>query len=277
LRLAFKRLEWDGMDADARLAKPSFLHDARREPAVYASVLPAAPAGPPRYFGSVAREDGARWLFVEWVEGRELYQVGEPSTWALAARWLGELHASLAPDLTRHAGRAHLRRCDAAGYRRWIERAREFAAAPGDRPRSAAPFLERLAARYEEVVEALLEMPVTVIHGDFHASNVLVGAEDGERARIAPVDWESAAAGPGLLDLAALLSGDWGSAEQERMAAAYASTPGVPPFSRRALDMARLHLAVQALGWAPPPWVPPEGQRHDWLADAISLAEGLGL
>src|SRR6188474_267883 len=70
MRLAFKLLAWEEMNADARLAKPRFLYDPSREPAVYASVLPIAPTGPPRYVGSVARDGGAHWLFVEWVEGR---------------------------------------------------------------------------------------------------------------------------------------------------------------------------------------------------------------
>src|SRR3954447_15558024 len=49
LRLAFKRLEWDALTAEARLAKPEFLHDPLREPAVYATLLAPAALGAPRY------------------------------------------------------------------------------------------------------------------------------------------------------------------------------------------------------------------------------------
>jgi aminoglycoside phosphotransferase (APT) family kinase protein len=275
LRLAFKRLEWEGMSAAARLAKPRFLHDPRREPAVYSSVLPAGPAGPPRYFGSVAREDGAHWLFIEWVEGRELYQVGDRAIWARVAAWLAEAHASLSPELELHVAAGHLRQSNAPALRRWIGRAREFAAAEG-RSEPGARFLAWLEGRYDPVVEALLEMPKTVIHGDFCAANVLV-AGDGDALRVAPVDWESAAAGPALIDLAALISGEWTGADRERLVAAYATVPGALPFSSKQLDAARLHLAVQWLGWAPPAWAPPREQRHDWLADAVGLAEGLDL
>jgi len=276
LHLAFKRLAWSELSRDGRLAKPRFLFDAGREPAVYSSLLPGAPAGPPRYFGSVVTDDGAgRWLFVEWVEGRELYTVGERSVWVEVARWLGELHASLAPGLDRHVEKGRLLEYDDAYYWRWIRRARQFATAAG-RSSDAARFLDWLAKRYDIAVEALRELPRTVIHGDFNASNVLVSG-DLEAVRVAPVDWELAAAGPGLMDLAALISGDWAPAERERMTDAYAAVPGLAPFSSRQLEFARLQLAVQWLGWAPPDWVAPESQRHDWLANAMALAQGVDI
>jgi thiamine kinase-like enzyme len=145
-----------------------------------------------------------------------------------------------------------------------------------------------LAARHEAVVEALLALPRTVVHGEFYASNVLVAAADDASdsdptrlggksdARVAPVDWELAAAGPGLTDLAALVSG-WGDADRRALVAAYSAEPGIAAFSDRDLGLARLQVAIQWLGWAPPEWEPPEGQRHDWLGEAVALAEELGL
>lgn len=276
LRLAFKQLSWSGLGEQARLAKPRFLHDPQREPAVYASVLPEAPAGPPRYHGSVVEPEGDRyWLFVEWVEGRELYQVGERGLWEAVARWLGGMHAALAADLDRHRERGRLLDYDEAHYRRWIERAGEFARAPGQPP-SRAQSIDWLARRYDVVVEGLLALPKTVVHGEFYASNVLVSG-DAPSPRVAPVDWELAAAAPGVVDLAALVSGGWGDEDREAIVSAYRSAVGPAAFSSQQLDLARLHLAVQWLGWAPPSWVPPEGQRHDWLGEALALAEGLDL
>lgn len=274
--LAFKRLEWEGLDAGARLAKPRFLHDPGREAAVYRALLPQAPPGPPGFFGSVA-VDGGTWLFVEWVEGRELFQVGERELWEEAARWLARFHAATAPGVEWAGREAPLLDHDAAFYRRWMGRAREFAKG-SDRDR-----VEWLASRHEQVVEALLALPRTVVHGEFYAANVLVAADldrtlvgSRSEARVAPVDWELAAVGPGLSDLAALVSG-WPDGDRAALAAAYAAEPGVPAFSERDLDLARLGAAIQWLGWAPPQWEPPEGQRHDWLGEAVALAEGLGL
>ena len=273
-RLACKRLDWEELEPAAQLAKPRFLHDSEREPAAYRALLPGAPAGPPELFGAV-EDERRRWLFVEWVEGRELFQVGERELWEAAARWLARFHVALAPELDRCRREARLIEHDAAFYRRWMDRAREFAADP--KP------VEWLAARHEQVVEALLALPRTAIHGEFYASNVLVAADfdhtplgSKSDARVAPVDWELAGAGPGLTDLAALVSG-WPDADRRALAAAYAAEPGVPPFAERDLDLARLQVAIQWLGWAPPEWEPPEGQQHDWLGEAVALAEGLEL
>jgi aminoglycoside phosphotransferase (APT) family kinase protein len=260
--IGFKQLDWVRLDAGAQIAKPRFLHDPDREPGVYRSLLPQAPAGPPEFFGSVPAE-GGRWLFVEWVEGRELFQVGERERWEEAARWLARFHVAMAPESERHRRETPLLDHDGAFYRRWMERADEFA--PGEER------IQWLAARHEQVVDALLAQPRTVLHGEFYASNVLVSD-----TRVAPVDWELAAVGTGLSDLAALVSG-WPDEDRDAIAAAYAAQPGVPAFEERDLDLARLQVAIQWLGWAPPEWEPPEGQRHDWLGEAISLAEGLDL
>lgn len=272
LRLVFKQLAWTSLDENARLAKPEFLHDPRREPAVYASVLAPHAFGPRYYGASIEPEAGRYWLFVERVEGRELYQVGEIELWRATAAWLAEMHGALAGEAERDAKRAHLIDYDEAYYRRWLARAREFAAVDGERART----LDWLAERYDAVVDGLLDLPRTVLHGEPYASNVLVAGEP-SAPRICPVDWEMAALGPGLVDLAALVSGGWGEEEREAIVSAYRSVGDLPAFSAEQLALCRLHLAVQWLGWAPPQWTAPQGQRHDWLAEAVGLAEGLGL
>jgi aminoglycoside phosphotransferase (APT) family kinase protein len=277
--LLFKQLDWDALDPEAQVAKPRFLHDPEREPAVYENLLPQAPPGPPRCFGAIAEAD-RHWLFLERVEGRELFQVGERELWEEAARWLGRFHAAMAPDLDRHRTEGRLLDHDTVFYRGWIERAAEFAA---ERDDGSAAKVAWLRDRHDQVIEALCAMPRTVLHGEFYASNVLVASDlehtpvgQTSDARVVPVDWELAAAGPGLTDLAALVGG-WSKTDREGLAAAYASEPGMPPFTPRDLDFARLQVAIQWLGWAPPSWVPPEGQRHDWLGEAVALAEELGL
>jgi len=58
---------------------------------------------------------------------------------------------------------------------------------------------------------------------------------------------------------------------------AYQSAVGSEAFTQSQLDLVLLQLAVQWLGWGPASWIPPEGQRHDWLGEALALAESLGL
>jgi aminoglycoside phosphotransferase (APT) family kinase protein len=276
LRLVFKRLDWQALTDEGRLAKPRFLHDPMREPAVYGSVLAFAPPGPPRCYGSAidpARE--RHWLFIEWVDGRELFQVGDLGPWEAAARWLAAMHQRLAGELDRHRESGCLLEHDRGHYRRWAERARRFAQAPGQAGSRAAS-VDRLVARYGPAIEELAAMPKTVIHGEFYASNVLV-AGDGAGHRVAPVDWELAAAAPGLVDLAALVSGGWSDEDRAAIVSAYRFAIGPDGFSTRQLDLARLSLAVQWLGWTEPSWEPPPGQRHDWLGEALALAERLEL
>lgn len=274
--LAFKRLDWDGLETHARLAKPRFLHDPAREPAVYALLLEPAGNGAPRYFGStIDPATGGHWLFLEWVEGRELYQVGEFELWLLVARWLGEMHRDLGVAVEGVAAQLPLLAYDASHMRRWIARAVEFRGGP-TAPAPERRGLTRLAQCHDAVVEELAALPRTAIHGEFYASNVLV-AGDASALRVAPVDWELAGIGPAAFDLAALVSGSWSAAERGELAAAYGASEGVRPVSSRELDLARLYLAIQWLGWAPPEWEPPEGQRHDWLAEAVAIAEDLGL
>jgi aminoglycoside phosphotransferase (APT) family kinase protein len=279
--LLFKQLDWEALEPEAQVAKPRFLHDPEREPAVYAKLLRQAPPGPARSFGALT-EPGRHWLFVERVEGRELFQIGEREVWEEAARWLARFHLAMAPALDRHRSEVPLVEHDAAFYRGWIERAERFAAERAD---GSATAVARLREGHDEVVESLLAQPRTVLHGEFYPANVLVGTEtDFDRtlvgpksdARVAPVDWELAAVGPGPTDLAALVSG-WPADGRAAIVAAYAGEPGVLPFSTRDLDLARLQVAIQWLGWAPPEWEPPEEQRHDWLSEALELAEELNL
>jgi hypothetical protein len=42
------------------------------------------------------------------------------------------------------------------------------------------------------------------------------------------------------------------------------------------VSFARLHLAVQWLGWSPD-WTPPAEHAHDWYAEAVATAETLAL
>ncbi|MGH2683850.1 MAG: phosphotransferase, partial [Actinomycetota bacterium] len=112
------------------------------------------------------------------------------------------------------------------------------------------------------------------IHGELYASNVLVDRTD-DGLRVCPVDWEVAAAGPGLVDLAALTAG-WNEPDREAIVSAYMeedSTADADAF-HRGLALCRLHLAVQWLGWSPD-WRPPAEHAHDWLSEAAALAEEL--
>jgi phosphotransferase family enzyme len=279
-KIVRKCLDWDRLDPTARLAKPRFLHDPRREPYVYERLLPLAPPGPPRLLGPPSdaclrmddkrREAAGGGLWLEWVEGRPLSEVGERQLWEEAADWLGRFHAAFEGAATDALAGASLIEHDADFHRFWLVRARGFAASAPDRGLA----LDWLDLRHEQVVEELAATDPTLLHGEFYAPNVLV-ADVGGSTRVAPVDWELAGPGPGALDLAALVCG-WPVADREAMRGAYGAGRG-RELSARELDLARLQVAIQWLGWAPPEWKPPPDQRRDWTAEAIEIAEELGL
>jgi aminoglycoside phosphotransferase (APT) family kinase protein len=228
----------------ARQVKPAFLYDPLREIEVYRDVLATQALGTAKFYGAVT-DNGRHWLFLENVMGDLLWQVGDFAVWRAAARWLARLHRTptASPRLLCY---------DGAYYRQWMERAAAFHPTAGD-----------LAPAYERAVERLLQLPSTFIHGELYASNVLVQGN-----RICPIDWEMAALGPGLIDLAALSAGEWTEEQRADLARAYGGADPV------ALDACRLHLAVRWLGWSKE-WTPPREHAQNWLQEARALAAKL--
>jgi aminoglycoside/choline kinase family phosphotransferase len=158
-------------------------------------------------------------------------------------------------------------------YWRWIQRAVTLNSHPG---------LRAIANAYAVVVEHLLGLSRTIVHGEFYPSNILIRSSV-EGPRVCPVDWETAAIGPGLVDLAALTAGKWSSEQCSELARHYyealgAHNPWLDDWDGflKSLKYCRLHLAVQWLGWSAD-WMPPADHAQDWLRHALSLAAELGL
>jgi hypothetical protein len=279
LRLIRKDLGSSGLLQDARTGKPSFLHEPCREIQTYQRLLSEAQLGTATCYGAVVHPGSARyWLFLEKVSGRELYQVGDIDAWVAAARWLADLHscAALKVESVQQRNR-HLISYDAHFYRRWLNRAKSFAESAG---RHQQQVLGVIGEGLEIALRRLAKLPATFVHGEFYASNVLVG--DGPVGRrICPVDWEMAGIGSGLLDLAALCTG-WDDKNVRAIARGYSggwdkeTLPQDEEEFLLLLHCSQLCLAVQWLGWAPH-WVAPPEHARDWLAEASRLAAGLVL
>ncbi len=285
LQLIFKNLSQHALLGRARQLKPAFLYDPLREIEVYRTILAPKNLGTAACYGTIADQQAKRYgLFLEKVPGLELYQVGDFTVWQGVARWLAAMHTRLAGEAEQLAEAAPLLRYDEGFYWAWIRRARAALGQGGSSRSGAARHgIEWLASRYERVVERLMALQVTFIHGEFYAPNVLVQERTGGPLRVCPVDWEMAAVGPGPMDLAALIAGGWHEEEKAALAEAYHSA--LAPGDRRpptrdvfsaTLESCRLHVAVQWLGWF--------GRRRpfgaheqDWLGEALHLAEKLGL
>ena len=281
LVVIFKDLGWHSLTPAGQRAKPSLLYNPLREIDVYRRVLAGRSLGTARCYGAVADPAGQRyWLFMEKAPGAELYQYGELEAWAHAARWLARFHhdAGLRRAAEDVNSAARLVRYDFPFLRGWIDRAVEFVAQR--RGPEAAAALGKLAAGYDDAAHFLASLPATFVHGEFYASNVLVDSRE-QSARVCPVDWEMAGIGPAVIDLAALVSGNWTEPQRAELISAYQSAlPAADPWCKdfgaisRAVDYARLYLAVQWLGWSSD-WTPPEAHAHDWLAEALETGQRL--
>jgi aminoglycoside phosphotransferase (APT) family kinase protein len=237
------------------------------------------------YYGSVVDGPAERyWLFLEKIEGRELYQVGEEEIWGQAARWLARFHSryrrhdNLPPEV-----RARLGQYDAKYYECWMERATSYLESQFTEQQTAQmQSWQQLTNWYPKCVRELTALPTTLIHGEFYASNVIVQGTL-PQIRVCPVDWERAALGPGLIDLAALVGGNWTELQKRDLALQYfdelrSCDIDVPQWKDflRVLNLCRLHLAVQWLGWSRF-WSPPREHQQDWRAEAFHNAHVLGV
>jgi hypothetical protein len=244
-------------------AKPAFAHDPLREIDVYRHVLSHARIGTATFRGAVVDPSRHRFLLVvERVDGTELWQLGALDRWRLVAGWLADMHSRL-----RMAESAHFVRWTPQYVATWIWRARAFS-------RDAA--VDLAARRADELTERLLALPTGFVHGELYPSNVLVDIPTG---RVCAVDWEMAGVGPLLLDLAALTSGAWTARERRELAAAYwQRSDTTMSFDEllAELEVCRLFVALQWLGWSRD-WTPPPEHAHDWLSDVRVLVEEAGL
>ena len=276
----FKDLSEGSLLAAAREVRANAALNPLREIEVYRSILEGRRLGTAGFIGArVDRNAGRFWLFIERVPGAQLVEIGDFDIWLDVARYLAGLHNALSQAVSQAGASAPLLRYDRRFLEYWPRRARAFAAGEAG---AAAPELERICNGYTPVIDRLLALPRTIVHGDFNASNIIVSTS-GRGTRITPVDWELAGVGPGLVDLAALVSGAWSADEQDALASAYLETvqhgstgETDPAKFREDLKYCQLHLAMQWLGWSEN-WCPPPEHRCDWREQAVSLARQLEL
>jgi hypothetical protein len=198
----------------------------------------------PRFRGSHC-EANYIWLVMEYLENsRRIHLTDDPeAAMGLAAAWAGRFHAEQEIRRRRTAPRG-VNHYDRVYYAGWARRARLFA-----RPlRHRFLWLEGLCERFEGMIDELIGGPQTLIHGEFYPKNILL-----HRGIIRPVDWESAAVGPGEIDLATLTEG-WTRQTTLRCESDYAASRwpgGAPPGFRRQLALCRVYVHLRWLGDRP--------------------------
>lgn len=270
-----KDLAWERMLPGARRIRSRHDHDPRVELDVYRRLLPLAPPGPPRLLAGDATAAGGPWLMLERITGEQLRHVGAQSAWESAARWTGALH-------TEFASTQRIATARAIGLPRWDSSRLQlsFVAAAREIPgrastRVAAAAIRAIKRVHPRAVQRLAAQPPTLIHGQLYPSNVMVSRTKPQR--VAVLDWETAAIGPGVIDLAALTEGEWTPEQRAALAAAYlhGRDGGADPAAVRRTEIdlacARLHLCLELLAM-PADFEPPIDHTADWLDIAVRLA-----
>jgi hypothetical protein len=201
------RLHGVGPAAAPIIAKRSYADCISVELSVYEQILPTTELPVLRCYGGVEQEDGG-WLFLEDVGGRP-YSEDRVSDRALAARWLGVMHASTTdPDLAA--------RFPAVGldhYLDYLRLARSHVSAHlargGLHRQSRAAFdrileqLDALERCWSSLVGVWGELPRCLVHGDFISSNVHVReSESGPALHV--IDWSRAGWGVPAKDVGGL-------------------------------------------------------------------------
>jgi aminoglycoside phosphotransferase (APT) family kinase protein len=285
LRLVFKNLSPESVLKTARAVRPGFVYHPEREIEIYHHILDAEKLGTPICYGAVEVPELERyWLFLERVEGPLLWQRGRLQSWERAAEWLAMLHTQYRVKRRNEntPWLKYLARYDEHMLTTWLLRAEEFLRRDGDNSPEVWRRFARLANRYDEVIARVLDLPMSLIHGEFFPSNVILRTGPYGQ-EICPVDWEMAAIGPGLIDLAALTAGNWTLEQKRKMVTAYGEglrvAHGWRPSTAdlvEAVTYCQLHLSVQLLGWASH-WSPPKRHTQNWLGEALRLSGALGL
>jgi hypothetical protein len=209
---------------------------------VYRRFLESFSGTRPVFFGSVEDRSG-RLVFLYLEELQDVLRVSksERGNMPRAAAWIGRFHADLSYAV--EGGRADfLTSYDTGFYRQWPRRALELT-----RPlREEYPWLGDVSRAFcERLLPVLAEAPRTLIHGEYYPKNILARGRS-----IYPVDWESAATGPGEIDLASLTEG-WPDVDRADCAKAYrrARWPDGPPSGHEELlDAARVYWLFRWLG-----------------------------
>jgi aminoglycoside phosphotransferase (APT) family kinase protein len=243
-----------------------------REPRVYQELLADAGLGTARYYGAVVDESRGRlWLVLEFVDGTPVGYC-DLEYWPAAAEGLGRMHGAFARQADRLRACDFLVRHDSDFFWSKTELALKGVG-------QIAPHLvDRLAAlvsRYAPVVAVMTGQPPTLVQGGCRPSNILVRVAS-DPSRVCILDWEEAAVGAPLFDVAHLLDGfeppilDRFLDAYRRGASAYGLALPPPREMKYAVVCFRLHMTLNSLSRAVL-----KGYKERDVAKLLAIAERL--
>ena len=230
-----------------------------REMRFYLELAPDGELGTARCYGAVGSEGEApRWLLLEYLEGVPV-RYREFEHWVPAAALLGRMHGHFWLRREQVEAKAFLEHQNAEFFRYIAERSIRavtgYSAELGVR-------LSRVTERWDDAITEMLRPPRTLLHGGYHALNVLTSIP-GQPDRLCAIDWEEAGVGCALSDLSYFARG-FDPARRDRLVDAYYSAAApyglpLPPDRDQTVHVMNcfaLHKVVQGLpkyvGWIEP-------------------------
>jgi aminoglycoside phosphotransferase (APT) family kinase protein len=255
------------------------LRRGARERYVYETILAGRDLRTTELYGVVWEDgpSGRHWLSLEFVSGRMLRQ-SPIEDWIAAAGWLGRLHGTIAGREAELARPGILVKYDGVYFRDMAERALQ---AVGARSGSLHRRLAAALDGYEAMIESFCASRPTLVHGSYRPKNILVGTR-ATLVRICPVDWELAAVGPQLHDLACMANEVDDRPTIERFCEAYAKGAGAFGLAVTGtgamlaeLDRLRLHRVLRSLARSAE-WAYPDSAVTILVAKAETIRRGMG-
>ncbi len=172
-----------------------------RELKVYRDLLDGRELGTAHYYGAMWDDERSRfWLLLEFVDASQLRSLGFDH-WVRAAAWLGRMQGTLSGNPPRGSDTELLVSHDAEFFTAMAREA--LAAVTGTSP-ALGYRLAAVLEDYDRIIEVMTTQSRTLVHGSYRSQNILV---DPTGDRVCPVDWELAAWGSPLYDLAFLCDG----------------------------------------------------------------------
>jgi aminoglycoside phosphotransferase (APT) family kinase protein len=174
-----------------------------RELRVYRDLLSQTELGTPAYYRSVWDDSAGRfWIFLEFVGG-PVVQHQDVEYGTLAAEWLGKMQGFFNQHPEILGSCDFLIRQDGEFFRSRAERALWNVAQISP---SSARRLAKIVDDYEQVISVMASQPLTLVHGAYIPWHIVLD-DTQEPIRVCPVDWELAALGATLYDLAIFTDG----------------------------------------------------------------------
>jgi thiamine kinase-like enzyme len=259
------RKKYEGSKQEVDKHRASVAYEAE----VYHHVLQPVQLSVPEVYG-IHKGDGYNedCLFLEFLEEAVHVNKTEPDAMAKAARWIGKFHA----DNETRVRQPSLKFLNVFSEEYYLSSIHRTSLFIRNSHKKKFPWFSTLCKRFERMISELSTIPVTVIHGEYYPKNIMV-----QNGQVRPVDWQTAAIGPGEIDLVALVDG-WPDQIVDQCVNEYQCSrwpQGSPILLERTLALASVYLQFRWLGYRQELT---RDESNYWRFDALhSAGEKLGL